>query len=367
MTGSETELLGVLQKDMTIYGRSAQELSERWRAGPRRSSYDGGTYEVSREPRRTSRNGHRRDLADEASRVTIHSFAAPFPLAMIAPRPPRRSVLFMPASNVRALQKARQLPADAVIFDLEDAVAPDAKAQAREQACAHVRDGGYGSREVLVRINRLDTAWGHEDLAAVAAVPVAGVVLPKVDHAGPAEECVQRLRALGSQAPVWPMIESPAGVLQVEAIAATSGLGALVMGTNDLLKDLGAIDHGDRRALLYALSRTVAAARAFGLGVLDGVTPSFDDLDALRQVCLQGRELGFDGKTLIHPRQIEPANAAFGPSADEVARARQWVAAWEAAGPAPGVIAVEGEMIEALHIEQARRVLALARTLALPH
>jgi len=272
----------------------------------------------------------------------------------------------MPANNVRALQKARQLPADAVIFDLEDAVAPAAKEAARELACAHVREGGYGRREVLVRVNRLDTPWGRDDLAAIAATPVAGVVLPKVDQAAQAAECVQRLREAGSQAPVWAMIESPVGLLQVEAIAATPGVGALVMGTNDLLKDLGAIDHGDRRALLYALSRTVAAARAYGLGALDGVTPGFDDLDAFQQVCLQGRELGFDGKTLIHPRQIDPANVAFGPTASEVALARQWVAAWEDAGPAPGVIAVEGEMIEALHVEQARRVLELAQTLGLP-
>lgn len=262
------------------------------------------------------------------------------------------------------MHKARDLAADAVIFDLEDAVAPEAKAEARAAACTHVREGGYGRREVLVRINRLDSDWGHDDLAAVAQVPVDGVVLPKVDRAAQAADCVQRLRALGSPAPVWAMIESPAGVLHVEAIAATPGVTVLVMGTNDLLKDLGALDSPDRRALQYALSRSILAARAHGLGILDGVSPDFQHLDLLLALCQQGRELGFDGKTLIHPAQIGPANEAFGPTAEQVRQARRWVSAWEAAEPGTGVIAVDGQMIEALHVEQARAVLAFQQAIS---
>ncbi len=278
--------------------------------------------------------------------------------------PPRRSVLFMPANRERALEKARQLPADAVIFDLEDAVAPDAKAQARSMACQQLAVGGFGDREVLVRVNALDTPWGQADLAALAQVPVAGVVLPKVDSAAQAAACVQRLQSLGSHAPVWAMIESPAGVSAVESIAATPGLAALVMGTNDLLKDLNAVDTPDRKALWYALGRVVNAARANGLAALDGVSPILDDIEALRAVCEQGRIFGFDGKTLIHPRQIEPANAAFGPDADAVAHAHRLVTAWEAAPADAGVIAVDGRMVELLHVEQARALLAYADAIA---
>lgn len=261
------------------------------------------------------------------------------------------------------MEKARKLNADAIIFDLEDAVSPNTKEQARAAACAQVLEGGYGRREVLIRINHLATPWGHDDLAAVAEVPVDGVVLPKVDRAGQASECVQRLRALGSQAPVWAMIESAIGVLHVEEIAATPGVSALIVGTNDLLKDLGAIETPKRLSLLYSLSRVILAARAYGLAVLDGVTPDFNDLPALEKLCRQGRELGFDGKTLIHPAQIEPANAAFGPTAAQVQQAEQWVAAWEAAGPDAGVIALEGQMIEALHVDQARNILEFQKAI----
>lgn len=261
------------------------------------------------------------------------------------------------------MQKARELAADAVIFDLEDAIAPASKAEARAAACAQVREGGYGKREVLIRINALGSDWGHDDLAAVAEVPLDGVVLPKVQRAAQAADCVQRLRALGSQAPVWAMIESPAGVLNVEAIAATPGVAVLVAGTNDLLKEMGALETPDRHALRYALSRLVLAARAHGLGVLDGVSPNFTDTEALLRLCQQGREIGFDGKTLIHPQQIAVANRAFGPTPEQVAQAQRRVAAWEAAGPDAGVIAVDGEMVEALHVAQAQAILAYQKAI----
>ncbi len=269
----------------------------------------------------------------------------------------------MPANRERALDKARELDADALIFDLEDAVAPNAKAQARTMACERVAAGGYGSREVLVRTNALGSPWFEDDLAALAQVPVHGVVIPKVDSAAQASSCVQRLRALGSTAPVWAMIESPAGVSAAGEIAATPGVAALVMGTNDLLKELNAVDTPDRRALWYALGKVVNAARANGLTVLDGVSPLIDDAAALRAVCEQGRIFGFDGKTLIHPRQIEPANAAFGPDPNAVATARRLVAAWAAAPADAGVIAVEGRMVEQLHVEQARALLAFAEAI----
>ncbi len=280
---------------------------------------------------------------------------------------PRRSVLYMPGSSPRALAKARSLPADTLILDLEDAVAPQAKDEARENVAQALREGGYGPRECIVRINALDTEWGADDVLAVATAGADGILLPKVEHATQLTELAQALRAAGAPAdiPIWAMAETPLGFLRLDDIACGHPqLAAIVMGTSDLVKDLHARHTEGRTETLFARSLAVMVARAYDLIVLDGVHLDLNDEAGLAAACAQGRDLGFDGKTLIHPKQISAANAAFGPSEQELATAQKRLAAWRSAQAAgQGVVLVDGELVENLHIEEALRVLALARAI----
>jgi len=274
---------------------------------------------------------------------------------------PRRSLLFMPGANTRALEKARELAADGLIFDLEDAVAPEAKDIARADVAAAIRQGGYGKRELVLRVNALGSAWGEADLAPAAALPFDAVLLPKVESAEPVRETAARL---GSHLPIWCMIETPRGVLAAAEIAAAPGVAALVMGTSDLTKDLGAREAPDRLPLLTSLQLVLLAARAHGLAALDGVHLDLADDAGFAAACAHGRALGFDGKTLIHPKQIATANAAFAPAADEVQQARKIIAAHETALAAGrGIAVVDGRLIENLHVEAARRTVALAEAI----
>lgn len=281
---------------------------------------------------------------------------------------PRRSVLYVPGSNARAIEKARGLAADGVILDLEDAVAPAAKEEARQGACEAARAGGFAYREVAIRVNGPATPWGADDLALVARSGADAAVLPKVEGA---EEVRAAERALvGAGAPpdlaLWAMIETPRGVLAApEIAAATPRLAVLVMGTSDLVKDLGARHTAGRAEVLYALSAVLLAARARGLAALDGVHLDLADEAGFEAACRQGRDLGFDGKTLIHPRTVEVANRAFAPSEAEVLAARRVIAAHAAALAAgKGVVVVDGRLVEALHVEAARRTVALAEAIA---
>jgi citrate lyase subunit beta / citryl-CoA lyase len=286
---------------------------------------------------------------------------------MPAPIRPRRSLLFMPASNRRALEKARSLPADGLIFDLEDAVAPAAKETARSTLAAALAAGGYGARELVLRVNALDTPWGEADLAAAGAMPIDAVLLPKVENAEQVRRSLSRLEAFGAPAriAVWCMIETPLGILEVREVAAASPrLAALVLGTSDLTKDLHARHTRDRLPLVTALGLALLAARAHRLAILDGVHLDLADDDGFAASCRQSREFGFDGKTLIHPKQIDAANAAFAPAPEEVAWSRRIVAAHMAAeARCEGVILVDGRLVENLHVEEARRVLALAEAI----
>jgi citrate lyase subunit beta / citryl-CoA lyase len=287
---------------------------------------------------------------------------------MSAPVRPRRSVLFMPGSNPRALEKARALPADALIFDLEDAVAPEAKEPARTAVAAALRLGGYAPRELVLRVNPLDTPWGQADLAPAATLPIDAVLLPKVEGAERVRLTIDLLDALGAppELSVWCMIETPLGVLAAAEIAGASPrVAALVLGTSDLTADLHARPTRDRLPLMTALGLVLLAARAHGRAVLDGVHLDLADAEGFVAACRQGRELGFDGKTLIHPDQIAPANEAFAPSPEEVARARRLIAAYaEAETAGKGAIRFEGRLVEALHIAEARRTIALADAIA---
>jgi citrate lyase subunit beta/citryl-CoA lyase len=275
----------------------------------------------------------------------------------------RRSLLYMPGSNPRALEKARSLPADGLIIDLEDAVAADAKAGARAIVAAALAAGGYGSRELVLRVNPLDTPWGHADLAAAATMPIDAVLLPKVESPDRVRLTLALLDALGAPEglAVWCMIETPLGVLAAREIAAANPrLGALVLGTSDLTKELHAATTRDRLPLITALGLVMLAARGYGLAILDGVHLDLNDEEGFALACRQGRELGFDGKTLIHPKQIEPANLAYAPSPEEIEYARRVVAAHaEAVAAGKGVVLVDGKLIEGLHVENARRLLAL--------
>jgi citrate lyase subunit beta/citryl-CoA lyase len=289
-------------------------------------------------------------------------------LAMNAPIRPRRSVLFMPGSNPRALEKARALPADGLIFDLEDAVAPEAKETARASVAAAVTAGGYAPRELVVRVNPLDTVWGHADLAIAATLPIDAVLLPKVENAERVRLTLGLLDALGAppELSVWCMIETPLGVLAAAEIAGISPrIGALVLGTSDLTADLHARPIRDRLPLMTALGLVLLAARAHGRAILDGVHLDLADAESFAAICHQGRDLGFDGKTLIHPDQIAPANEAFAPSAEEVARARRLIAAYaEATAAGKGAVRFEGRLVEALHVADVRRIIALADVIA---
>lgn len=281
---------------------------------------------------------------------------------MIAARP-RRSALYMPAANARAIEKARDLPCDVVILDLEDAVAPDAKEVARTQAAEAVKAGGFGRREVVIRINGLDTPWGLEDLAAALEARPDALLVPKVSSA---HDVTAYGAAQAAEVPIWAMIETCAALFALDQIAgAGAGLSALVVGTNDLAKEMGCRLTTGRAALTGPLSLIVAAGRAHGLTVLDGVFNGIDDEAGLISQCEQGVEFGFDGKTLIHPRQIEPANAVFSPSAEELAWSKTIVEAFESPeNAAKGVIRVEGRMVERLHLAQAERQIAIAQAIA---
>jgi len=284
---------------------------------------------------------------------------------------PRRSVLYIPGSNARALEKARSLPADAIILDLEDAVALDAKAQARDLIVQALKQGSFGRREVLVRINALDTAWWRDDLAIAAAGPDA-ILLPKVSTAEQLRELGRHLVGVTSEARVrvWAMMETPLAVLNARDIAASahdgvSRLAGFVMGTNDLAKDTGARIVSGRAPMLPWLMTCVAAARAYGIDILDGVYNDLGNADGFAQECAQARELGFDGKTLIHPQQIAPCNEAFSPRPEEVASARKIIAAFDLPENAnKGVIQLDGRMVERLHADMARRTVAISDAIA---
>ncbi len=280
---------------------------------------------------------------------------------------PRRSVLYMPGSNARALEKGRTLPADGLILDLEDAVAPDAKETARQQVVEAIQAGGYGRRELILRVNDWDTPWGRDDLEAAATSGADAVLLPKVENAAMVQRALDVLAAAGApeDLSVWCMIETPLGVLHAEEIAGASpSVGCFVMGTSDLAKDLHASHTRERLPMLTSLGISLLAARAFGLAILDGVHLDLSDDEGFAYSCRQGRELGFDGKTLIHPKTIAMANEAFAPSEEEVAWSRRIIEAHaEATAEGKGVVLVDGKLIENLHVENARRVVALAEAI----
>ena len=281
---------------------------------------------------------------------------------------PRRSVLYMPGSNARALEKGRTLPADGLILDLEDAVAPDAKAAARVQVATAVKAGGYGRRELIIRVNAIDTGWGQADVEAAAGSGGDAILLPKVESPRMVEDLDRLLRRAGAPPgmAIWCMIETPLGVLRSAEIAAAGGrLAGFVMGTSDLAKDLQASHTRERLPLLTSLGLSVLAARAHGLAILDGVHLDLNDDAGFAESCRQGRELGFDGKTLIHPKTIEAANRAFAPSEAEIDFSRRVIAAHaEATAAGKGVVVVDGRLIENLHVESARRLVALAEAIA---
>ncbi|MDH2413212.1 CoA ester lyase [Nocardioides sp. CER19] len=279
---------------------------------------------------------------------------------------PRRSVLYMPGANERALEKAKTLPVDALILDLEDSVAPDAKAAARENVVAAVASREYGGRELTIRINGADTEWHAEDLRAAAAVGPDAIVVPKVNSPEAVLSLVDAVAAAGApeKTKLWAMIESPYAILHAEEIAAASDrLAVLVLGTNDLVKELF-IDHVPGRApLVTSLQLAVLAARATGKVVLDGVYNDVKNLEGYLAEVEQGRQFGFDGKTIIHPGQIEGANTGFAPSEEAVADARGLIAAWED-GAGKGVVTYNGKMVESLHVESARRTLSISEAIA---
>ena len=277
---------------------------------------------------------------------------------------PRRSVLYMPGANTRALEKARTLPADALIFDLEDAVAPDAKEAARANVVAAARSKGYGKREIAIRCNGLSTPWGAADITAIAKSGTDAVVVPKVESAAEVASVIGLLDAAGApeSMAVWAMMETPKGILRAEEVAGSHPrLTLFIMGTNDLVKDMRARHTPMRLPMVTALGLGMLAARAHGLTILDGVYNDIQDAEGFRAVCQQGLEMGFDGKTLIHPSQVEPCNEVFAPSAAELEMAGKIVSAFKAAqAEGKGVVTVDGRMIENLHVEQAERALALA-------
>jgi citrate lyase subunit beta/citryl-CoA lyase len=276
----------------------------------------------------------------------------------------RRSILYMPGSNARALEKAKTLAADVLILDLEDAVAPSQKQLAREQVLAAVLAGGYGRRQLVVRVNAFDTEWGRKDIEAFANAPVTALCLPKVESAAEIHAVVQVLQQADASADLklWAMAETPRGILAVNDIAgAHKRMDAIVLGTSDLAKDLRVPHTPQRLGLLYSLGQCVLAARANGIDVFDGVHLDLEDDEGLQAACVQGVELGFDGKTLIHPRQIAITNQCFSASAEDLARAEKIRVAWQQAeAEGKGVVLVDGRLVEALHVEEAVRLLAIA-------
>ncbi|MEY2552425.1 MAG: citrate lyase subunit beta / citryl-CoA lyase [Ilumatobacteraceae bacterium] len=280
---------------------------------------------------------------------------------------PLRSALYMPAANERALEKAKTLPADAVIFDLEDAVAPEAKESARAAACAAASSGQYGRRQLAIRCNGLDTSWGAADLEAIAVSTAAAVVVPKVNSVAYLDDVSRRLDAAGApeSMTVWAMVETPTAIFDARAIAAHPRVSVLVMGTNDLARELRVPLAAGRRALLPHLATALLAAREAGKSILDGVFNDVKDPDGFARECAEGVELGFDGKTLIHPSQVEIANLAWAPSEADVEQARRIITAFEEAiADGRGVVTVDGRMIENLHVANAQRTLAIAESIA---
>ena len=281
---------------------------------------------------------------------------------------PRRSVLYMPGSNARALQKAKALPADALILDLEDAVAPDAKQTARAQVLEAAKSGAYGPREIVVRVNALDSPWGRDDIAEVASSGADALLLPKIESAAMVREAEALMAENGAPQglSIWCMMETPLGILQAKEIAGASPrVACLVMGTSDLAKDLHAHHTEQRLPMLTSLGLCLLAARVYGLAIVDGVHLDLEDEAGLREVCRQGLELGFDGKTLIHPKQITVANETFAPDPAGIEEAKKIIAAHaEAEKAGKGVVLMDGRLIENLHVEDAHRLLALAQAIA---
>ena len=277
---------------------------------------------------------------------------------------PRRSFLYMPGSNSRALEKGRNLPADGLILDLEDAVSPENKALARTQISDAVRSGGYGSRELVVRVNGADTAWGNEDLKAMAKIDADAILLPKVETKSMIDDAIATLDAAGgaSNLPIWCMMETPLGILHAEEIAfAHPRVGGFVLGTSDLAKDLNASHTRDRMPFMASLEICILAARAAGIAILDGVHLDLEDDAGFRASCEQGKQLGMDGKTLIHPKTIDIANDVFAPSPADIEWSKRIISAHEeAAKDGQGVVLVDGKLIENLHVESAKRLVAMA-------
>jgi citrate lyase subunit beta/citryl-CoA lyase len=284
---------------------------------------------------------------------------------------PRRSVLYMPGSNARAIEKARTLVADGVILDLEDAVAPDAKEQARQQVTDAVKAGGFGPREVFIRVNGIDTPWHADDLAAAAHAGPDAILIPKIGRVDQIEMIGQRLLDMKTdhKTRVWAMIETPEAIFNINALAAVARdsetrLAGFVMGTNDLAKETRARLLPGRAPMLSWLATCLLAAHAHGIDILDGVYNNLSDAKGFEEECIQARDMGFDGKTLIHPNQIEPCNAVFSPGADEVAHARKLIAAFDLPeNKDRGVVQVEGRMVERMHAEMARRTVAIAEAI----
>jgi citrate lyase subunit beta / citryl-CoA lyase len=280
---------------------------------------------------------------------------------------PRRSILYMPGSNARALDKGRTLPADALIIDLEDSVAPDAKAEARQQIVAALGEGGYGGRELTIRVNALTTPWGFDDIATISGTNADAILIPKVDSAEAVHQAASIMNSVGAPETmaIWCMMETPRAILHAEEIADShSRMGAFVMGTSDLAKDLGAAHTETRLPFMMTLNMCVLAARAAGLAILDGVHLDLNDDEGFRASCVQGRELGFDGKTLIHPKTIAAANEVFGPSEDELAWSQKIIEAHAGAlKEGKGVVVVEGKLVENLHVESAKRLVAMAEAI----
>jgi citrate lyase subunit beta/citryl-CoA lyase len=273
---------------------------------------------------------------------------------------PRRSVLYMPSSNAKALEKAKTLPVDGIILDLEDAVAPDAKAEAREAAAAAVQSGAYGARELIIRVNGIGTEWHDADIAAAAAAGPDVVLVPKVNSAEEVQQLVAALESAGAPAKtsLWAMVETPIGMLNALSIAqASPRLTGFVMGTNDLVKELYAEHVPGRQPVITGLGLALLAARAAGIVIVDGVYNDVKDVDGFLAECEQGRQMGFDGKTLIHPGQVEGANAAFAPSEQAVEDARGILEAWD--NRTTGVVTYKGRMVENLHVESAQRTLSI--------
>ncbi len=280
---------------------------------------------------------------------------------------PRRSALYMPAANERAIEKAKTIATDAIIFDLEDAVSPDAKDLARTQAVAAVNSGEYGKRELTIRCNALATPWGHADVAAAAKACVSAVVIPKINSVAEVDEVSRALDAAGApkEMMIWAMIETPTAIMDCRAIAAHPRVAVLVMGTNDLAKELRAAQVPGRAPLVPSLHMALLAAREADKVILDGVYNDIKNADGFTAECVQGQNMGFDGKTLIHPDQVSIANDTWAPSAQDVEHARKVIAAFnEALAEGKGVVQLDGKMIENLHVANAERAIAIADAIA---